>query len=107
MPNTGELASAFDWWWLENEVASLGALELHGERAGRPARWTVDPGVWESKVRPAFSEPLLAVYLEGRARIEAGETERGVETWRRAVAIIRRHPLRRRQSVERRRPEHR
>lgn len=84
----GDLESPFDWWWLEIEQAPRGTVRLSGERQGELRTWTVEPGLWEAKVRPWMPRPLAATYLRGRDEIQAGRTAEGIESWRQVAERI-------------------
>ncbi len=83
----GNLDSPFDWSWLQIEQAPRGTVKLIGRRQGMSKVWSVRPGNWEAKVRPAMSEQALALYRKGVERIDSGSFHQGLADWRQLTAL--------------------
>ena len=77
----GELHSPFDWEWVKFEQAPRGTVRLSGEHQGEPRVWTVEPGLWEAKVRPTIPATRLAEYLRGQELVAEGDLESGAALW--------------------------
>jgi CHAT domain-containing protein/Tfp pilus assembly protein PilF len=80
-PGKGEIRTVSDWLRLKDEQAPLGGLQLRGERDGAAVSFEIPKGDWDSRVRPWMAADLLATYMEGRRRIEAGDVEAGADLW--------------------------
>ncbi|MFY9822752.1 MAG: CHAT domain-containing protein [Thermoanaerobaculia bacterium] len=78
----GELASYFDWLELKVEQAPRGKVVLSCRRGGAHLEITVEPGVWDTKMRPALSQGLEEIYQSGKAQFAAGDLEAAVRAWR-------------------------
>ncbi len=87
----GELADPFDWAWLEVERVPRGPVTLEVERAGSRRRVVLQPGtrgpsLWDLTVRPVLRRKLERRYIEGVARLEAGDVDGAVAAWHAMLA---------------------
>jgi len=81
----GDLRSPFDWMWMEIEQAPRGTVELVVRRGGEELPVVVDPGSWDDKVRPFFSEEMLSEYEEGLEGMREGDLEAADQWWGRVA----------------------
>ena len=77
----GHITDYFDWWVLDVNQAPRGTLRLFGERAGEPLEVVVSIDHWKGTVRPVMPEEMLAVYRNGKQKLEAGEIEDAIKAW--------------------------
>ncbi len=81
----GELASPFDWMWLELEQAPRGTLELTGRRHMEARVFTAAPGLWNVQVRPWMPDSLLVDYLKGWEHLTAGKAAEAATWWKKVA----------------------
>jgi len=82
----GVLTSYFEWLELLEEQAPRGTVVLGGQRDGEPRKFTVEPGLWESEVRPVLPPALEEIYSTGRSYLTSGNIEAAVRAWSSLVA---------------------
>src|SRR6185312_6409291 len=80
----GRIGSVLDWMELEAEQAPLGPIRLTVWRQGRELKALVPQGLWDAGVRPWMPAPVLALYQQGKERVEAGDVPTGVPLWEQA-----------------------
>ena len=80
----GRIGSVLDWMELEAEQAPLGPIRLTLWRRGRELKPLVPQGLWDAGVRPWMPTPVLALYQQGKKRVEAGDVPIGVTLWEQA-----------------------
>lgn len=80
------LSSPFELLDVSFEYGSRGPVTLRGKRDGHSMAWTVQPGAWKLRLRPALSPSLMALHREARALIEAGKPGDGAQRWRATAA---------------------
>lgn len=78
---SGEIRTVFDWLWLKTEQAPRGTVKLRGERNGTAISFEIPKGSWEARVRPQLTPDLLAMYEEGRRRLQDGDPQEGIALW--------------------------
>ncbi|HYO12122.1 MAG TPA: CHAT domain-containing protein [Thermoanaerobaculia bacterium] len=88
-PSGGAIRSPYDLLPLEIEEAPRRAVTLGGRRGNQEMLWTLAAGEWEVKARPSLPAGLGALYLEGTAKIEAGDFAAAEVSWRSAAESAR------------------
>jgi CHAT domain-containing protein/tetratricopeptide (TPR) repeat protein len=66
------IADAVHFVRIEHEHGPRGPMTVHGSRAGTPQAWTIAPGRWGLKVRPAFAPRDLARFESVKVDDAAG-----------------------------------
>ncbi|MEP7010270.1 MAG: CHAT domain-containing tetratricopeptide repeat protein [Acidobacteriota bacterium] len=87
-PAEGVLAGYFDWEELLIEQAPRGTVVLTGRRGEEAKEFTVEPGLWEAKVRPVLAPELEEIYERGKAQLDGGDLEAAAATWRSLVDAV-------------------
>jgi CHAT domain-containing protein/tetratricopeptide (TPR) repeat protein len=88
-PSGGDVRSPYDLLPLEIEEAPRRAVILRGARGDEERTWTLTVGEWGLDVRPGLPADLTALYLEGKAKIEAGDFAAAERSWRSAAEAAR------------------
>jgi len=89
----GKLDSPFDLTAVEVEQAPRGVVRLTGRRGRSGMTWTLPPGSWGLRVRPALPEELRSLYYRAKDLVATLRTEEGIEQWRTAERSTRRGDL--------------
>ncbi len=84
----GDFAAPFEIPYVEIEQSPRGNVEVLGLREDRRLTFDLPPQGWGIVARPPLPGPVLATYLQGSRRIEAGDSGRGLELWRGAAARL-------------------
>ncbi len=85
----GGVSSPYDLVPLEVEEAPRRHVSLRGRRGNESRTWVITAGEWGIETRPALAEGLAALYLEGKAKNEAGDLAAAELSWRSAVETAR------------------
>jgi CHAT domain-containing protein/Tfp pilus assembly protein PilF len=80
----GRIASVLDWMELEAEQTPLGPIHLTVWRQGRELNIVVPLGLWDAGVRPWMPDSVLALYQQGKERVDAGNVAAGLALWEQA-----------------------
>ncbi len=88
-PSGGTVRSPYDLVPLEIEEAPRRAVILRGTRGDQKMTWTLMMAEWGLEVRPVLPADLSVLYLEGRARTEAGDVTAAERSWRSAAESAR------------------
>lgn len=87
--SSGSIRSPYDLLPLEIEEAPRRAVILRGKRGDVEMVWTFRAGEWGIEARPGLPHDLTALYLEGKAQIEAGDLAATERSWRFAAESAR------------------
>ncbi len=88
-PSSGSVRSPYDLLPLEIEEAPRRAVILRGKRGDQEMTWRLTASDWGIETRPGLPDDLNTVYLEGKAKIEAGDFAAAERSWRSAVESAR------------------
>lgn len=80
--SSGNLDSPFEWAWLEREMAPRGTVRLEIVRQGQLQWIDVDPGVWESEVRPWLDDATSDLLARVREAFAERRIQEGLRLWR-------------------------
>jgi CHAT domain-containing protein/tetratricopeptide (TPR) repeat protein len=83
--SSGDVRSPYGLLAIEIEQAPRRAVVLHGKRGDQEMSWRFSAGEWGVRTRPAMTEGLTTLYLEGKARREAGDLAATGQRWRAAA----------------------
>jgi CHAT domain-containing protein/Tfp pilus assembly protein PilF len=78
----GQFSNAFDVLEVETEEGPRAPLTLHLERASKPLRGVLPPGVWGIGVRPSLPTALENTYNEAKGLSTAQAASRADRLWR-------------------------
>ena len=84
-PSSGIVRSPYDLLPLEIEESPRRAVILRGKRGDREIAWILTTSEWGIAARPGLPRKLEAVYVEGKARLAAGDLTAAERLWRSAV----------------------
>jgi len=88
-PASGTIRSPYDLLPLEIEESPRRAVTLRGKRGNEERLWTLSEGQWGIKARPSLPSDLAALYVEGKARVEAEDLAAVEQSWRSAAESAR------------------
>ncbi|PYQ60736.1 MAG: hypothetical protein DMF53_16440, partial [Acidobacteria bacterium] len=88
-PSSGDVRSPFALLSIEIEQAPRRAVVLHGKRGDQEMAWRFSAGEWGVRMRPAMTDDLAALYLQGKASREAGDLATTERSWRAAAESAR------------------
>jgi len=87
--SSGTIRSPYDLLPLEIEESPRRAVTLRGKRGNEGALWTLEAADWGIEARPNLPAGLAPLYLEGKARAEAGDLAAAERSWRSAAESAR------------------
>ena len=85
---SGQLASVFDWLWMQMEEAPRGLVRVTAERRGKARSCTLGPEGRGLRVRPWLPPAALARYGASLSLLRKGALERGVASLRELAAGV-------------------
>ena len=87
--SSGTIRSPYDLLPLEIEESPRRAVTLQGKRGDEEMLWTLKAANWGIEARPSLPSGLAALYLEGKAKAEAGDLAAAERSWRSAAESAR------------------
>lgn len=88
-PSSGNIRSPYDLLPLEIEEAPRRAVVLRGKQGNQERTWRLTASDWGIETRPSLPDDLATLYLEGKARVAAGDLAAAELSWRSAVNAAR------------------
>src|SRR5215216_5101339 len=88
-PASGSIRSPYDLLSLEIEESPRRAVILRGKRGAEERSWTLTSADWGIEARPSLPPDLATLYLEGKAKAEAGDLAAAERSWRSAAESAR------------------
>src|SRR5262249_1629307 len=89
----GPINSPFDLPYIRFEQASRGSVAVSGVRGKQRRSWRLGSDVGGIASRPNFSEPLLAMYLEGQALLAARKPIEAADRWQMAATTAQQYRI--------------